>query len=241
MSRFLRTGTVGALFRRMKNLIPVSSFSSALLLVIVVTCPIMDGCLPAAAQWVDNAPADVPQWVEVGPLLPPTPPLEPEVVIVSGTPLLPGMLDGLDDEQLRYLRTTVFARHGMGFGDAHLTEYFEGRTAWTYKVREEYAESDLTLTDQQNLEVIMKAEGDWDAAGQQARVVVMQQTEDISKAAGSIEILDAYLTDKEAVANGTAPEGFEMPALDYYKEVGVKHPLTQVPPNDHGEVEPLEE
>ncbi len=67
----------------------------------------------------------------------------------------------------------------------------------------------------------------------QAEVHEMIQAEvhEMVDAADSLLILDAYLTDKEAVENGTAPEGFEMPPLDYYKKMGVLRPLTAPPPD----------
>jgi hypothetical protein len=201
---------------RMKSLAPVSLLFAALMAIATFVA----GCLPAAAQWVEDAPFDPEEWLGVGLLLP-----MPEDAIVAGSPLLPGMLDGLDAEQLRYLRNTVFARHGFDFGDQDLAEYFASRS-WDYKADPEYSEARLTLVDQQNLEVLMKAEGDWEAAGRQAGVVVMQQTAEISKAVGYLEILDSYITDKVAVANGTAPEGFDLPSLDFYKETLVTSPLT---------------
>ena len=233
MSRFLRTGTVSALLRSMqvsidalRKSVTVWATNVLMLLGLIVH----SACAPADAQWVGPVPesADVAE-----------PERGPEATVLGGDPLLPGDLEGIDDEQLRYLRNTIFARHGCDFGNKTLAEYF-GAKPW-YAIDLEYTKERLTLVDQQNIQVLLKAEGDWEAARTQGQVVVIQQSDEASETAGGLEVLDAYLTDKEAVANGTAPEGFELPALDFYKETGVKKPLTQVPQDDHGEAEPLEE
>ncbi len=204
-----------------------------LFIIALGTMTVLNGCTPAEAQWVEEA---TPEWVDADPMA--------DLLLVEDVPLLADLdaapvradelikaglevsaedLVGLNDEELRLLRDTVFARHGFDFGDASLAEYF---LAKGFEVRPEYKEADLTLVDQQNLEIIMLAEGDFAAATQQAQVVVVQQVEEISKTADSLEVLDAFLTDKEAVKAGTAPEGFEQPPLEYYKEHAVRTPLT---------------
>ena len=70
---------------------------------------------------------------------------------------------------------------------------------------------------------------------QQADDAVAQQVEGINEAMGSLEALDAYLHDKEALEKGTAPEGFEQPPFGYYKENGVKSPLTAITPAETAE------
>ena len=57
-----------------------------------------------------------------------------------------------------------------------------------------------------------------------------QQVEAMVESASALEVLDAYLTDKAAVEKGTAPEGFELPPLDYYKGAEITIPLTAPPP-----------
>jgi len=199
-----------------------------LFIIALGTMTVLNGCIPAEAQWVDADPmADLPL-VEDVPLLADldAAPVRADELIKAGLEVSAEDLAGLNDEELRYLRNTVFARHGFDFGDADLAAYFAERG---FEVRPEYRESDLTLMDQQNLETVMRAEGDMQAVMEQMQVVVVEQVEQISRTANSLEILDAFLTDKEAVKNGTAPEGFELPALDYYREVGITRPLTVYP------------
>lgn len=201
-------------------------------------------CTPVEAQWVGPVPESADEgeeWAEEGPVMllmdaPEEESLEttdPETTLLAGGLLLETDLAGIDDEQLRYLRNTIFARHGYDFGNKLLAEYFAAKP-W-YAVDLEYTPERLTLVDQQNIQLLLKVEGDWEAAHTQGQVVMIRQSHEASKSAGSLEILDAYLTDKAAVANGTAPEGFELPALDYYKETGVKHPLTTTPQDEHTE------
>jgi hypothetical protein len=195
----------------------------AVAVLLLVLPMFLEGYQPAKAQWVDAAPAELEGWVDIGPVLPFM--RTPEEVVLAGELLLPGSLVGINDVELRFLRNTVFARHGFDFGDKLLTEYFLDRP-WGYKPDPEYTEDRLTLADQQNLGILLQAEGDWEAAHRQGQVVIMQQVEEASKTAGSLEILDAFLTDKGALATGTAPEGFELQSLDYYKTEGIKDPLT---------------
>lgn len=65
-------------------------------------------------------------------------------------------------------------------------------------------------------------------AAQQADDAVVQQVEGINEAMEPLEVLDAYFHDKDALKKGTAPEGFEQPPFGYYKENGVKSPLTAI-------------
>lgn len=65
-------------------------------------------------------------------------------------------------------------------------------------------------------------------AAQQADDEVAVQLESVNEAMGPLEVLDAYFHDKEALKKGTAPEGFEQPPFGYYKENGVKSPLTAI-------------
>lgn len=62
--------------------------------------------------------------------------------------------------------------------------------------------------------------------------MIQAKVHEMVDAADSLLILDAYLTDKEAVENGTAPEGFEMPPLDYYKQAEITVPLTKQQQDD---------
>ncbi len=52
-----------------------------------------------------------------------------------------------------------------------------------------------------------------------------QQVQALHDAADALLVLDAYLTDKEAVAAGTCPEGFVLLSLDEYKAKKIRLPL----------------
>jgi hypothetical protein len=231
---FSAVGTVPALLGSMMSLKYLRAIVYAvwsLNITLAVMLIFQVSCIPAEAQWVGPVPESADEGedrVEEVPVMllmdEPEPVVSPEATILAGELLLEPDLAGIDDEELRYLRNTVFARHGYDFGNKLLAEHF-GAKSW-YAMDPEYTPERLTLVDQENIQILLKAEGDWEAAHTQGQVVMVQQSHEASKSAGSLEILDAYLTDKAAVADGTAPEGFELPALDYYKEVGVKHPLT---------------
>ena len=66
-------------------------------------------------------------------------------------------LTGINDTDLRFLRNTVYARHGRIFETPDLQRYFATRP-W-YRPRSEYSDSDLTANDRANANTIKAAEG----------------------------------------------------------------------------------
>jgi hypothetical protein len=159
----------------------------------------------------------------------PTPPLDLpfialERVVVAGEEIDEVELVWLSPEALRVLRNTVFARHGQTFADGPLGEHFNDPTTcpW-YTADPEYDHSALTGTDERNIARILAAE---DQSATQAQVRVAKQMEDVTRGADDLRVLDAYLTDKMAVEDGEAPEGFELQPLQDYKKQHIEVPLT---------------
>lgn len=62
---------------------------------------------------------------------------------------------------------------------------------------------------------------------QQVQQDVSQMVQEVVDLADALSILDAYLTDQEAVAKGKAPKDFKLLTLDEYKAKGISRPLTQ--------------
>jgi len=142
----------------------------------------------------------------------------------AGALLLPDELSAMSPEGLRVLRNTVYARHGRSFDDEDLQKHFVAQ-GW-YEADPSYTEDRLTVEDHKNVELLLMLEGRPAAAAEEGERAMVQQVEELSQSVGALEVLDAYLTDKECVESGTAPEGFELKPLEHYKQKGIKIPLT---------------
>jgi len=95
------------------------------------------------------------------PETPNTPPTDArgrvESKILNNEVLDRGELAGLADTDLRWLRNTVYARHGRIFDAPELQRYFSTRP-W-YRPRSNYSDADLTANDRANAALIKSAEG----------------------------------------------------------------------------------
>ena len=182
-------------------------------------------CTAAKAQWADGASdAD-----EYGPLLPdvtptpePTPEASLEDQVLVGALLDVERLVAQSDADLRLLRNTIFARHGRPFVSPELGEHFASKS-W-YTPDPEFTPDRLTDVDHQNADLIRDIE--------KSRVPpepmqVEQQVQVLRDSADSLQVLDAYLTDKAAAERGEAPPDFVLAPLSEYKRQGVSRPKTQ--------------
>ena len=184
-------------------------------------------CTAVKAQWVDGDPdAD-----EYGPLLPDvtsttTPESTPEASledqVLTGTPLDFERLLAQADEELRMLRNMIFARHGRPFVSPELGEHFASKS-W-YTPDPEFTPDRLTDVDRQNADLIHDIEK---SRVPPAVMQVEQQVQVLRGSADSLQVLDAYLTDKAAVECGEAPPDFVLEPLSEYKRQGVSLPKTQ--------------
>jgi serine/threonine protein kinase/uncharacterized protein (DUF2267 family) len=75
-----------------------------------------------------------------------------EVKVLGGTLLSPSDATGMTAAQLRFLRNTVYARHGRTFSDNDLRQYFQTRP-W-YKPDSDYDEDQLTTNDRANADLL---------------------------------------------------------------------------------------
>ncbi len=152
--------------------------------------------------------------------------------ILSGQDLTDEELVAMTPGELRLLRNTIFAQHGRTFSTPVLAEHFAARAAadfddgW-YEVDPDYSDEKLRPVDHLNAERILRAEGRGRDAQFQTEQAVAKQVEGLSASAGRLRVLDAYLTDKMAVEDGEAPEGFELQPLEDYKDQGVEEPRTK--------------
>ena len=148
-----------------------------------------------------------------------------EDLLVRGNELVDFALKDLTPDELRILRNTIYARHGRVFVDEELQKYFESKK-W-YAPKEDYSDDLLTAEDHRNVAAVLLKEDRPEDARWQESVALSKQAEDLADVASNIDILNAYLTDKEALEDGDAPEGFELPPLEYYKQAGIVVPLTE--------------
>lgn len=74
----------------------------------------------------------------------------------QNTPITEAMLGGLSLYELRLLRNEIYARRGRQFRTAWLQQYFSGQT-W-YEPREDNKEPELSATEKQNVETIVRYE-----------------------------------------------------------------------------------
>ncbi|HEX5707395.1 MAG TPA: protein kinase [Pyrinomonadaceae bacterium] len=80
-----------------------------------------------------------------------------EAKIVAGAPLSESDLEDLTPQELRFLRNTVYARHGRSFTSGDLQQHFTSRT-W-YRPRAGYTDDMLDEADRDNLALIQEREG----------------------------------------------------------------------------------
>ena len=203
----------------------VSTLLAATTLLSIVLAALMGAvaCTAAKAQWIDGDPDSG----ENGPLLPvvmpePTPEASLEDQVLAGVPLNFERLVVQFDADLRLLRNTIFARHGRSFADLELREHFASKS-W-YTPDPEFTPDRLTDVDRQNADLIRDIE--------KSRVPpepmqVEQQVQVLRDSADSLQVLDAYLTDKAAAERGEAPPDFVLAPLSEYKRQGVSRPKTQ--------------
>ena len=153
-----------------------------------------------------------------------------EDFLIDGSDLTEIPLRNLSPAELRLLRHTIYARHGRIFADGDLQRHFDSRE-W-YSVNEAYSDDLLTAEDHRNIAVFLVAEGRGDEARWQESVALSKQAEQMVDVANNIDILSAFLTDKEAVDEGTAPVDFKLQPLDSYKAKGITRPMTAPPEDD---------
>ena len=203
----------------------------ALFALVLLSPPLLvsaPGAGDAEAQWLEEFEPEVRALV-ADDLPEPTPPLEVlEDLVLHGVDLVDLMLQPLTLPELRILRNTVYARHGRIFSDPALQAYFEAQSVevggW-YKADLSYTDDRLKAEDHRNVAALLAQEGRPEDASWQQTIGLAKQAEEMVEVTSNLEVINAYLTDKEAVAEGEAPEGFEQPTLDYYKEHRVVDPL----------------
>ncbi|HJQ34871.1 MAG TPA: protein kinase [Pyrinomonadaceae bacterium] len=100
-----------------------------------------------------------------------------EVKVLGGTLLSPADATGMTALQLRFLRNTVYARHGRTFSDTDLRQYFQTRP-W-YKPDFGYDEDQLTTNDRANADLLKAFE---ENDGQPPRADVEKVKKDVQHA-----------------------------------------------------------
>ena len=212
-----------ALFSRMKTSSTVAlALSFGLPAVFLVGFSANQGCGDASAQWDDPAPfvvsedAAAPDTLALGYLAD---------VVLQGGDLLEATLQPLSPGDLRVLRSMVYARHGRAFVQEDVQAYFNAQD-W-YKANIDYSDELLTAEDHRNVAALLVAEGRPEDASWQQALALSKQTEVMVEITTGLDVINAYMTDRDAVDAGTAPEGFEQPTLEVYKQRGIVEPLTQ--------------
>jgi hypothetical protein len=85
---------------------------------------------------------------------------------------------------------------------------------------------DLPPEDHRNIAAILSQEGRPEDTHRQETAALAKQAEEMAEVASNLEVLNAYLTDQQAVEYGEAPEDFEQPPLSVYKAKEIAEPLT---------------
>ena len=176
----------------------------------------VQGCREADAQWLEEEAEAEPPGTSMHTL---------EGVVLRGGDLVEMTLQPLSLKDLRLLRNTVYARHGRIFVDKELAAYFFAQK-W-YRANLNYSDDMLTVEDHRNIAALLTAEGRPEDASWQQALGISKQAEEMHRVTGALDVINAYLTDKHALADGDAPEGFELPPLEYYKQAGIVVPLTE--------------
>ena len=209
-----------AIWTRMKITVPILFVLIGLFLVACVLQGFESGAA-ARAQEPDSSVATE-KWVA------PAPPRleELEAILLDGGELVGLALRDLQPEQLRVLRNTIYARHGKVFKDEALQALFESKASW-YVPSMSYDDAMLTAEDHRNIAAILMREGRVEDAHWQESLALQRQAEELSDVADNMEVLNAYLVDRQSVDDGLAPDGFVQPSLQAYKADGITSPLTK--------------